>query len=154
MNSIDKSHLTFEIFKRKHFQAYKSWFQNKRIRTALYSIDEEWLDYVLHETDGIEFAVLKGGYLVGVVGITLPKETAPYYVINNLAVHPSHFGEGFGKAILEKLLQRFPLRAEQCWVAYVEKINTDAQQFFAKCNWTRQKFDKKEDDLIRFEKYE
>ena len=46
--------LEFTVFEPGDYAEYKSWFENEIIKSALYEIDEEWLDFVKNDDTGFE----------------------------------------------------------------------------------------------------
>jgi len=96
--------LKFQQFTKNHYPNYHSWFQNKALTEALSYIDEEWLTPVTTQTDGVDYAVLRGEELVGVVGIALPPPASDLpHAITNIAVEPGQTQMGIGSAILAQL---------------------------------------------------
>lgn len=127
--------IEFVPFAEEHYFEYKKWFDKDAIKNALGYIDEEWLNYILNDTAGIEYAVLQNKILVAVAGISLPSATEKSYVINNIAVNPSHFGKGIGSLVLKELVLRYPAKEDESWLAYVDVKNESAQKFFTKNDW-------------------
>lgn len=140
--------LEFKRFKKKDFEAYKSWFSNINIKAALYDIDEEWLDFVLADQTGIEYAVFLKDKMVAVVGIDLSTKDNPSYVIKNIAIEPTRMRQGLGSSVLKELVNLHPLEENESWIAYVEEKNTTALHFFDNNGWKKKK---KEDEMIKFE---
>ena len=129
-------HLRFQKFTLKHYPAYKTWFQNKALIKALGDADEEWLNHVITQTDGVEYSVLLKEELGGVVGIQFPPPgTDLGYAITNIAVSPARNDAGIGSAILSELPKALQLTNEQHLIAYVDPPNLPAQAFFAKNEW-------------------
>ena len=73
--------LRFEKFKRENYEEYNSWFSNEQIKKALFDIKGNWLEYVLNDTTGAEYAVFTGNELSAVVGIIYPTSDYPTYGI-------------------------------------------------------------------------
>lgn len=144
--------LKFESFKKEHFETYKNWFKNDVIKEALYFIDEEWLEYVLKDTKGIEYVVLLNDEILAVVGIEFPSEDEKYYGITNLAINPTKFRKGYGSAILKELYKIHPLEKNEAWLAFVEYDNISAKLFFEKNGWTEISCDSNKEEMYRFEK--
>jgi len=97
--------LKFEKFKSEYFDEYKSWFRDDVIEKALYNIDQEWLDFVLSDKSGMEYAVFLDGELIAVAGIEFSTENAPHIAIKNIAVKPSKFRRGLGSMVLNELFK-------------------------------------------------
>ena len=147
MNKFQKIELEFRRFESSHYPVYEKWFEDDKIKTALYGIDQEWLDFVLNDASGIEYAVFRDGEMVAVVGIELPTSKHPIYAIKNIAVSPMHQGRGIGSVILKKLLKIHPIKAEEQWIAFVEEKNTYAYHFFIRNGWKEEKI---ESGMIKF----
>ncbi|NJC27437.1 GNAT family N-acetyltransferase [Neolewinella antarctica] len=145
------SQLTFKKFKRENYEEYRSWYNNERIKEALYDVEGEWLAHVLNQKDGIQYAVYGEQTLVGVVGVLFPAQDHPYSVITDIAVNPALFRKGVGSQILSGLTNLHALGADYYWVAFVEVDNELAQRFFEKNGWRQGSDRKVADDMIRYE---
>ncbi len=142
--------LEIRPFKSSDFSAYQQWFLDVDTKRALGDIDEEWLDYILQEENGIELAVLKYKKLVAVVGLVYPDASHPYYTVANMAVHPKYRNQGLGSRILEQLFDNLKLKPEEYWVGYVAPENAPAQHFLEKNGWYSILTDAPQ-EMIRFE---
>lgn len=140
--------LKFKRFAKEYYAEYKGWFQDERIKKALYDIDDEWLDFVLSDDTGIEYAVFLGSEMIAVVGIDLPTQDHKVYAIKNIAINPLKFRKGLGTLVLKGLLELHPLGKNAGWVAYVEVDNKLAISFFIKNGWQRKHV---ENGMIRFQ---
>ena len=147
---MEDQKIIFKRFEEENFEEYKQWFSHNAIKHTLYDIDDEWLDFVLNDDTGIEYAVFAKEELIAVVGIELPNRDHPEYVIKNIAIKPSNFRQGLGSRVLEKLVSLHLLKENESWVAFVEKHNIAAQLFFQKNGWNREESTKDEDDMIRY----
>ena len=127
--------LTLHPFARHHYPAYARWFADDRIDDALGPMDEDWLAYVLHDDEGVQYAVSAGDLLVGVVGLVLGDADHDYPVITDLAVRPDLIGSGVGSRILDLVYERHPLPAGRRFVTYVATRNQPAQRFFERNGW-------------------
>lgn len=141
--------LEFRTFERSTFHEYSSWFENPKIRKALSFVDEEWLEYVMTNDEGVEYAIFENQKLVAVLGFVKPTSDYPMYGLTNLAVNPSYFQQGVGSKVLAQLLILHPPTDTNYWMAYVDIKNDAAQGFFKKNDWQR---GGQEEDMIRFEK--
>lgn len=139
--------LKFEKFKKEHFAEYKNWFKHKTIREALYGIDDEWLEYILTDTRGEEYAIFLKDEMIAVVGLVFPNLDHSFYAINNIAINPSKLRQGWGSKVLNDLFKLHALGRNEYWVSFVENKNVLAQCFFEKNGWKRIE----EDDMIRYE---
>lgn len=143
--------LVVERFSEVHFQAYQAWFDHAKIRAYLGYIDKEWLNHILEDQNGAEYAIIdEQGILQCVIGMVFPNEEDNYYVLTNIAVNPDNFAKGVGSEALKLVLNKYPLKASQCWLTYIDQSNTAAQQFFRKNNWTEQIKHNRQDDLLCF----
>ena len=143
------TNLIFSSFDIQEFVNYQSWFEDKVLAATLGGIDEEWLDYILEDTTGEEYAVRRGSELVAVVGVVLPTVVDNYFVISNIAVRPDLRGTGLASEVLQGLLLRTTLSIDQFWLAYVSPNNKIAQAFFKKNNW-QLKADSLKEDMLRY----
>ncbi len=143
--------LEFKLFKKSDFHEYKNWFKDINIQQSLYGIDEEWLEYILNDTTGIEYAIFHHSELVAVIGISFPTDLNPFFVIQNFAVNPKYHRTGIGTIALNKLLQLHPITLSDHWVAFVEKKNIKAQKFFNKNGWEELE-DPMDKKMIKFQK--
>ena len=132
---MSTTELRYQRFDRSHYAAYRRWFASERIRAALYDIDGDWLDFVLHDTTGAEYVAYRGQEMVAVVGILFPQARHSAYVITSIAVAPDRFGQGIGAVVLRDLRELHPLTVGQHWAAFVETQNIAAQRFFTKNGW-------------------
>jgi len=128
--------LLFKKFAEEHFQEYQSWFKDKELKTALGGVDEEWLNHILHNEEGIDYAVFENEKMIGVVGVLFPTEKNPYYVLTNIAVHHDLKNMGKGAKILECLFQQKDFKSNY-WLCYVAIENISAQRFFKKNHWIK-----------------
>ena len=138
-------------FSEDHYGDYKQWFQSPSIQSALGDIDAEWLEYVINDAEGREYAVLDGNDLVAVVGLVYPTNEHPFFVISNIAVHPEKHNRGIGSWIIHNIAQTIKEGGDKSWVAYVEHENVQAQKFFVKNGW-QQSGHADDSHMIRFEK--
>lgn len=134
-------------FERRHFQNYNEWFEDAIIQKWLHEIDEEWLEYVLEDDGSDEWVIMEKEEMVGVVGIVLPTDEYPYFVISNLAVRPERKRVGLGSRILEHLSSHYSHIGDLRWIAFVEMRNAVAQRFFEHNGW---KCDGVNKDMLRY----
>ncbi|MGB3850724.1 MAG: GNAT family N-acetyltransferase [Tunicatimonas sp.] len=124
--------LEFRLFDTTHFSEYCRWYAHPSVRRALGYIDKEWLEHVLNDDQGREYAVFQQNELVAEVGLMLPTESHPAVAITNLSVKPGRQRQGIGSAVLREL--RSVLKHQQ-WVAYASIDNPGAQAFLKKNGW-------------------
>lgn len=123
------------LFQEAHFNRYRAWFSDPDLERFLGPIDEDWLDAVLHESDGAQYAFLEQQTLLGVIGIKFPTPAHPYYVLTDIAIAPEYQKKGLGRKLLAALYQRHPVQEAQYWLCYVDKENRAAHAFFRKQGW-------------------
>ncbi len=137
-------------FTRDLYSEYKSWFADPELDRRLGPMDEEWLECVLAETDGVEYAAFQNGEMVGVVGIKFPDAEHPVYTITDLAVKPELKGKGVGSQMLSRLMEMHPLKEHEYWVGYVDEKNPKAGRFLESNRWTRMSTQPDEHGMIEY----
>ena len=128
--------LTRRNFRRSDFSEYHSWFQHPEIAKWLGDIDRDWLEYILTDTSGVEYAFTHQERLVAVAGIVLPQADHPA-AITNLAVCPELFRWGVGSAVLNLLVQGDQQVDFPSWIAFVARENAAAHSLLTKNGWSR-----------------
>lgn len=123
-------------FSREHFEEYASWYEDPKLNEALGPMDEEWLDYVCSDEEGVQYAAIENECLVGVIGVALPSVPSMPYVITDIAINPTLCRRGIGSRLLKELFQLPRLSQAQYWIAYIDKMNLSAQYFFTKNAWS------------------
>lgn len=136
----------FEKFEKKHYSEYQSWFSDPDIKNALGYIDDEWLNYILNDQEGIELVAIKDSMILAVIGLHFPSPKDPTYTITNIAVKPQLKNKGFGSQILSALINEYPLKNNEYWVCHVDPQNKNAQRFFEKNAWEKSQ----EQDMIKY----
>ncbi len=134
-------------FKEEHFEEYNSWFTDGELNQALGGVDDEWLNHILQNKEGIDYAVFQNDKMVGVLGILFPTAENPFYVLTNIAVRPELKKKGLGSIMLHELIQ-YEKKKARYWLCYVAVENRAAQHFFEKNNWTKD--DEPEDGMYAF----
>lgn len=143
--------LWWRKFERADFIEYRRWYEDAQLNRQLGPLDEEWLEYVLHETDGVQLCFLRADELIAVAGIKFPDEDHPFYVITDLAVKPSLRGQGIGTETLSRLLQASEFNQSLCWRAFVMPDNLSARAFFLRCGWRCIALPSEQDEMYIFE---
>lgn len=141
--------MQFSTFAREHYPEYRSWFDDELLKNTLGNIDEDWLEYILQETSGTEWAVTSQNRLIAVAGIIFPQDDHPYFVISNLAIHPNLRRQGLGTKIIQILIQKYLPKGINNWICYIDKNNLAAQHFIEKNGWNRLSQDA--DGMIQYE---
>ncbi len=96
-------------------------------------MDDEWLEHVMKEENGLQYSVFSGKDLVAVVGMIPPMEKYPDYYLTDFAIKPDLRDQGIGSTVLRELIQLHPLVS---WKAVVNVRNTKASSFFKKNGWS------------------
>jgi ribosomal protein S18 acetylase RimI-like enzyme len=123
-------------FTPQDFPAYTSWFEDKKLAAALGPTpDAEWLTAVLHNAGHRQYAAVIDDCLVGVIGIALPTEAHPYYVITDIATHPDLRLSGIARRIVSELMQHYASQAGRPWQAYVHSDNVAAAALMSSIGW-------------------
>lgn len=131
----DMNSLRFSTFTTKDFSEYKAWYEDAELNKRLGPMDDQWLDHVLHETDGCEYSVFRGKELVAVVGIKFPDPTHPAYYITDFAIKPHLRNQSIGSSVLRALIKLHKRKPGQSWKAFVDVRNSGAKSFFEKNGW-------------------
>ena len=126
--------LTLRKFTRNDFEEYASWFKDPELNEFLGSTpDQEWLNHVINEHEGIQYAAEKQQQLVAVIGIVFPTDSFLHHVITDVAVRPDLKRKGLGAEVIAAIKHRHADAKE--WMTYVESTNTKALAFFQKNGW-------------------
>ena len=124
-------------FQPRHFREYQQWFtEDTQLEQYLGPLDEEWLQHVLHEQDGYQYAWEQEGQLLAVAGILLPTTARPYYVLTDIGINPKLRRFGYGRKLLRTLTRVHPPANSIYWLTYVDRSNINAQRFFKNQDWS------------------
>ncbi len=134
---IIENKFEFRKFIRQYFNEYCNWFKDKELKNTLGYIDEEWLNFILKDEEGIELAVFQDNKLICVIGLNYPDEMNKSYTITNIAVKPNLKNKGIGSEILLELLKKYQLNEDEYWVSFVDLKNKNGQRFFEKNGWMK-----------------
>ncbi|MEI3843456.1 MULTISPECIES: GNAT family N-acetyltransferase [Microbacterium] len=155
--------LTVRRFRRSDWGWAQRWFEDETLDRELGPLDEEWLDHVLTETDGVELVVEEPGAgsgtgapvaLIGIVwgGADHGAPDLPH-AITDLAVDPTRRGSSLGRRALDAALAWPGHPSNDTWVAYVDQENPGAFAFFTAVGWSHRGLDRDpsdEDAMHRF----
>lgn len=130
--------MKFRPFIKTDYPTYASWFTDRWLNQALGPIDEEWLEYVLQDITGTQYAIFIAEEMIAVLGVVWATSVAEYHVVSDLAICPNHRRQGLGLQILEALLKRKDLPPAKGWVTYVDENNSKAIHFMEKTNWAKE----------------
>ncbi|SIQ18372.1 GNAT family N-acetyltransferase [Aquipseudomonas alcaligenes] len=121
-------------FLRDDFAEYRSWYNDPQLNKQLGPMDEEWLEYVLNDSDGEQLCFFEKSRMVAVVGLAEDPHVGAW-VISDIAVNPALRGQGIGRRALELLLKHPRYQYQRVWQAYVMEDNSAARIFFARLGW-------------------
>lgn len=135
--------LDFKLFKKDDFAEYLSWFQDPSLNAFLGPMEEndEWLTHILKELNeetedrGCTYSVFSNANLVAVVGVAFPTSKFPCYLLTSIAVKPDLRKRGFGKLVLNTIIDLLPTKEGQNWQAQVDEKNIIAKSFFENSGW-------------------
>lgn len=130
------SRLYLRPFRQSDFPVYRRWFEDPWLNRALGPIDEDWLEYVLNETDGAQYAAFEQKELVAVAGLKWGDPEHPYQVVTDLAVAPHRRRCGIGRQTLTALFRQAGPSAYDHWVAYGSQDNFGARKFLKRLGWS------------------
>ncbi len=145
------NHMKFEKFASKHLGVYREWFQDPLLAQHLGpEVTDDWLEFVLTDESGRQFAVMDQSQLVAVVGVVFPTNEVPDYVISDIAVNPKLRSMGVGRRVVERLLREFELKEYEQWKAFVAQDNQGAFAFFQSLGWVLRSNTADSDDMFVF----
>ena len=125
---------SFRRFGQEHFSEYVSWFRDPLLNEALGpEPDSEWLEHVLNDQSGIQYAIILNDSLAGVLGVALATPQSPFHVITDIAIHPSLRKSGLGRTIVQTVSN--DILSDSDWKAYVIQDNQNAKRFFESLGW-------------------
>lgn len=119
-------------FQAHHFSIYQDWFSDASLAKYLGPLDDEWLQCVLDEKDGAQYALLDNGKLVGVAGMKYSTSGHAHYVLTDIAIAPQERKKGYGAKLLMAL---FAQHHELYWLCYIDPDNSGAIAFFTQQGW-------------------
>lgn len=114
----------------------KKWFQDQWLNSALGPMDEEWLDYVLADRNGVELVVTRKGQPIGLVGIVWATSEQAFHCVTDLAVDPALRRQGLGCRILEAAMRWPGHPPASTWRAYVAQDNDPPARLLQSLGWT------------------
>ncbi|CDQ44764.1 Acetyltransferase (GNAT) family protein [Mycolicibacterium neoaurum] len=132
---------------RADWQWIAPWFDDDELCHRLGPLDEEWLEHVLAEHEGVQLVVTDiDGAPIGLVGCAWdPGGVA--HAITDLAVCPWRRRVGLGRDVLSSVLTWDGHPRARRWVAFVDPDNRAASEFFAAVGWH---LDGLDDEMYRF----
>ncbi len=129
--------LSFSRFHTNDFEEYLSWFADPELDQHLGPMEanDPWLDYVMSNHQGADFAVYRDGEMVAEIGLQFPNEENSTYYITNLAVKPELHGQGIGSLVLSAIIILYPLQRRESWRCFVHENNPKTRAFLEKNKW-------------------
>lgn len=126
----------------------QAWFTDATLDRELGPLDEEWLEHVLADQEGVELVVTDGaGAAVALVGVAWDPD-GEAHGITDLAVDPGRRRAGLGGHALAVVLAWPGHPPAAGWVAFVDPDNAPAFAFFTRQGWVHDGLD--EDEMHRF----
>ncbi|MGO2139189.1 MAG: GNAT family N-acetyltransferase [Leucobacter sp.] len=157
---------------RSDWEWVQRWFEDETLDKELGPLDNEWLEHVLSETDGVEL-VIEAAHpatgqrapiaLVGVVwgvpetdaavdGADAPDApagaTETGHAITDLAIDPERRGFGLGRIAIDATMAWGDHPATDSWIAFVDQENEGARLFFEAIGWEYEGLDGEGDDAM------
>jgi len=146
--------MQFRKFTQKDFPVYQTWFEKESINRFLGpNPDEAWLQHILKEEEGIQYAVYEEAQLLAVVGLIFPTSKHPYFVVTDIVIDPKKQTRGKGRSVMYQLLKKHPVDENIHYKTYVDNENIAAQSFFKKLGWQLENIEADEDGMLCFEYY-
>ena len=144
--------LSFSRFHPDYFEEYRSWFADPELDQQLGPMEENdpWLEYVMSNQEGTDFAVFRDGEMVAEIGLLFPNEENPAYYITHLAVKPELRGQGIGSLVLSAIIVLYPLQRGVSWRCFVHKNNHKTRFFLEKNKWKCQNEFPDEEGFLAF----
>ena len=113
----------------------QEWFQDPLLNLELGPMDEEWLETVLVEHNGVQLVAAVEDSPVALVGCVWGTDQYPSHYITDIAVSPKLRGQGFGFRALQ-LAMAWPAHPPTSrWIAFVNPRNHPAQSLLKKASW-------------------
>lgn len=116
------------------------WYEDPVLNEQLGPLDQEWLEHVLVETDGVELVVTIEREPVAVVGCAwATEERDAAHVVTALAVDPDRRRRGLGRTALDAALRWDGHPPTLEWRAFVDVENPAAVEFFHASGWIQKR---------------
>lgn len=133
---------------REDWSWVQEWFQDEELDDELGPLDEEWLDYVLEQQDGVQLVAVEDGEPVALVGCVWSPDGRERHGITDIAVSPRHRRSGLGRRAAAAVTGWAGHPSGGGWMAFVDPENENAFAFFHALGWTFRGLD---DSMYRFE---
>ncbi|MEE6170356.1 MULTISPECIES: GNAT family N-acetyltransferase [unclassified Mycolicibacterium] len=120
---------------RRDWQWVEQWFRDAELDQRLGPLDEEWLEHVLSDREGVQLVVESvSGTPVALAGCAWDP-VGSSHGITDLAVCPWMRRFGIGQRALKSVLEWSGHPPTKRWVAFVDPDNHAAQAFFSAIGW-------------------
>lgn len=113
----------------------QQWFQDEDLNRELGPLDQEWLEHVLNQSDGVQLVAEQNGQPIGLIGCAWGDGRNLPHAITDIAVAPPLRGNGQAGAMLEAVLAWPGHPPCRKWVAFVFPENQRACRFFTRLGW-------------------
>lgn len=135
--AIQVDQLSFSRFHPNDFEEYLSWFADPELNQHLGPMEanDPWLEYVMSNQEGTDFAVYRDGEMVAEIGLLFPNQENPAYYITNLAIKPELRRQGIGSLVLSAIIILYPLQIGVSWRCFIHKDNHKTKAFLEKTQW-------------------
>jgi GNAT superfamily N-acetyltransferase len=127
--------MEFRRFTKEDYTFYASWFADPWLNQALGPMDEEWLEYILQDSSGTQYAIFNSNEMIAVLGVVWAPSVEAYHLVSDLAICPEKRRQGIGLQVLKALLELSDLPPAKGWLTYVDAHNPKALRFMEKMNW-------------------
>lgn len=121
--------------RREDWQWIQQWFQDDVLNDELGPLDEEWLDHVLNEVEGVQLVAESRGRPVGLIGCIWGNGKELPHAITDIAVASDLRRTGLGQRVVAGVLNWEGHPSARSWVAYVMPDNDRACRFFTHIGW-------------------
>ncbi|WP_424935664.1 MULTISPECIES: GNAT family N-acetyltransferase [Bacteria] len=112
----------------------QDWYADPVLDRELGPLDEEWLEAVLAEHDGVQLVLEEDGEPAGLVGVVWGHDDLPH-AITDIAVDPARRGEGLGRRVVQAVQRWKDVPDDRAREAYVDPDNLAAAAFFRAIGW-------------------
>ncbi|MBG9885553.1 hypothetical protein ABE10_02920, partial [Bacillus toyonensis] len=103
----------------------QDWYADPVLDRELGPLDEEWLEAVLAEHDGVQLVLEEDGEPAGLVGVVWGHDDLPH-AITDIAVDPARRGEGLGRRVVQAVQRWKDVPDDRAREAYVDPDNLAA----------------------------
>lgn len=138
---------------REDWEWIQRWFEDETLNRELGPLDDEWLEHVLADTEGVQLVIESAhpstGQLapIAVVGVAW-GDGEHGHGITDLAIDPARRGFGLGRSAIDATIA-WPEHPEtESWIAFVDTDNTGARSFFTAIGWTYEGLDGEADEAM------